>query len=342
MQGVDWGAQLVGSAIIAVTFLLLMAYLNAVVFRPILRLLEERERRTRGAVDEAKALEAKAAQALAAYEEKIAAGRDLGGADRALARKEALDREREILEAARAETARRVAQIEREVAAAAEGARAGLAGQARGFAAVIVEKVLGRSVRVGAVLIGVALAGAPAGALAAEAGGGGVFGNPLGGFLAHLINFAILLYILIRFAGPPVRSYLARRREVLERTLAEAAALKADAEARAREYEARLARVDAEIARIREEYRADGEAERARILAEAERAAERLRRQAEVTAEQELAKARAALREEAARLAVELAEQALRREVTPADQSRLVQEFLVRLPAATGGDGDRR
>ncbi len=340
MQGVDWGAELLNSAIIVVTFLLLMAYLNAVVFRPILRLLEEREKRTHGALEEARALEAEAARALAAYEEKISAARDLAAVDRALARKATLDREREILEAARAEAAARVAQIEREVAAAAERARAGLAAQAGDFARVIAEKVLGRSVGVGAVLLGLFVAGAPADAHAAAAGGEGFFANPLGGFLAHLINFAILLFILVKYAGPYLRDYLATRRATLERTLTEAAALKADAKARAREYEARLALVEAETARIREEYRVDGEVERARILAEAERAAERLRRQAETTVEQELAKARAALREEAARLATELAEQMLRRELTPADQSRLVQEFVVRLPAA-GGNGRR-
>lgn len=334
MQGIDWGAELLNSGIILVTFLLLMAFLNTVVFRPILRLLEEREKGTHGALDEARALEAEAARLLAEYEEKIAAARDLAGVESALARKGALDREREILEAARAEAATRVAQIEREVAAAAEQARAGLATQARDFARVIAEKVLGRSVNVGAALLGLVAVGAPADALAAAAGGEGLFGSALGGFLAHLINFTILLFILVKYVGPHLRDYLATRRQALERALAEAAALKADAKARAREYEARLARVEAEIARVREEYRADAEAERARLLAEAERAAERLRRQAEVTAEQELAKARAALREEAARLATDLAEQMLRRELTPADQSRLVQEFVTRLPAA--------
>ncbi len=340
MEGVNWPAQLVNSGIIAATFLVLMAFLDAVVFRPVLRLLDEREARTRGALDEARALEAEAAAAASEYEAKLAAGRDRAAAEKALVRKEALDRERELLEAARAEARARLDQLEREIAEAAERARRGLAAQARDLARVIAEKVLGRPVSVASLLAVLVPAILPGPALAAAAHGG-FFDTPLGGFVAHVVNFVILLAILVRFVGPALRNYLVTRREALERLVQEAAAAKASAEARAREYRERLARVDAEIERLREQYRADGEAEKARILAEAERAAERLRRQAEQTAEQELAKARLALREEAARLATQLAEQALRRELTPADQARLVQDFVARIPAAVAGDGGR-
>lgn len=339
MEGVNWGAELLNSGIIVITFLLLMAFLNVVAFQPILRLLDEREARTHGALEEVRALETEAAAAVAAYEERMAAGRDGAAAEKALIRKEALDRERELLEVARAEAGARLAQLEREIAEAAEQARRGLATQARDFARVIAEKILGRPVSVGALVAALVLAAGLEPALAAAAGDGGFFGTPLGGFVAHLVNFLILLAILVKFVGPALRNYLVSRREALERLVKEAAAAKANAEARAREYRERLARVDAEIERLREQYRADGEAEKARILAEAQRAAERLKRQAEQTAEQELAKARVALREEAARLATTLAEQALRRELTPADQARLVQDFVARIPAAVAGDG---
>jgi F-type H+-transporting ATPase subunit b len=335
MQGIDWTAEIVNSGIILVTFLLLMAFLDRVLFRPMLRLLEEREARTHGAVEEAKALEAEAAAAITAYETRIAAARDEAAAATASVRKRAADEERAVLDRAREEANRRVGQIERDVAAAADRAGRDLAAQAREMARVIAEKVLGRPVSVGALLFAVGLA-APGAALAAEARGGGFFTSPLGAFFAHLINFAILIAVLVKFVGPKLRQFLAERRAALTKTLDEAAALKAQAEARARDYRERLARADAEIERLRAQYRADAEAERARTLAEAEQAADRIRRAAEQTAEQELAKARVALREEAARLATELAEQTVRRELTPADQARLVQEFVTRLPAATG------
>jgi F-type H+-transporting ATPase subunit b len=335
MQGIDWTAEIVNSGIILVTFLLLMAFLDRILFRPMLRLLEEREAHTQGAVEEAKALEAEAAAAITAYETRIAAARDEAAAANASVRKRAADEERAVLDRAREEANRRVGQIERDVAAAADGARRDLAAQAREMARVIAEKVLGRPVSVGALLLGVGLA-APGAALAAEAQGGGLFGSPVGAFVAHLINFAILIAILVKFVGPKLRQFLAERRATLTKTLDEAAALKAQAEARASEYRERLARADAEIERLRAQYRADAEAERARTLAEAEQAADRIRRAAEQTAEQELAKARVVLREEAARLATELAEQTVRRELTPADQARLVQEFVTRLPAAAG------
>jgi F-type H+-transporting ATPase subunit b len=332
---IDLGAELVNSGIILVTFLLLMAVLDAVVFRPVLRLLDEREARTHGAVDEAKALEAEAASALAEYERRVGDARDQAAAETAAARKRAADDERRVLDLARADAAARVEQIEREVAAAATQARAGLAGQARDLARSIAEKLLGRPVGVGMLLAAAALV--PTEALAAES----AHGNPIRAFVFHLVNFAILVFLLVKFAGPKVSNMLRERRAAIEKAIGEAAAVKTDAEARLRQYRERLARADAEIEGLRSQYRADAEAERARILAEAEEAAKRIRRAAEQAAAQETAKARVALREEAARLATDLAEQTLRREVTPADQGRLVQEFVTRLPGAAG-NGQRQ
>ncbi|HEY8370704.1 MAG TPA: ATP synthase F0 subunit B [Thermodesulfobacteriota bacterium] len=336
MQGVNWGAEIVNSGIILVTFLVLMAYLNAVLFRPMLRYLDEREAKTHGAVDEAKALEEEAARALAAYEARIAAARAEAHAETAAARKRASDEEQAILERAREDAARRIGEIERDVAAATEQARSMLGAQAREMARAIAEKILGRTVSTGLAVL--AAVGLPATeAMAAAAGhGGGFFQTPFGGFVAHLVNFAILVGALVYFAGPRVKAALEERRAAYARAIEDAARLKADAEARAREYRERLARADAEIEALKAQYRADAEAERARILAEAERAAERIRRAAEQTAAQETAKARVLLREEAARLATSLAEQAIRRDLTPADHARLVQDFITRLPASAG------
>lgn len=337
MPGVNWGAEIVSSAIILVTFLLLMAYLNVVLFRPMLRYLDEREAKTHGAVDEAKALEEEAAKALAAYESRVAAARAEAQADNAAARKRAADEEQALLERARAHANRRIAEIERDVEAATEQARAALGVHAREMARAIAEKVLGRAVSAALVLLVLVAAGVPEAAAAAAGGqGGGFFSTPVGGFAAHLINLLILIGLLVYFAGPKVKQALVARRDTYARAIDEAAALKRDAEARAHEYRERLSKVDAEIVALKAQYRADAEAERARILADAERAAERIRRAAEQTAAQETAKARVALREEAARLATSLAEQALKRELTPADQGRLVQEFVTRLPSAAG------
>ncbi|HEX7128134.1 MAG TPA: ATP synthase F0 subunit B [Thermodesulfobacteriota bacterium] len=337
MQGVNWGAEIVNSGIILVTFLVLMAFLNAVLFRPMLRYLDEREAKTHGAVDEAKALEEEAARALEAYEARLSAARSEAQVETAAARKRASDEEQAILERAREDAARRIGEIERDVAAATEQARSVLGAQAREMARAIAEKVLGRTVSTGLAVL--AAAGLPATeAMAAAAGGqgGGFFATPIGGFVAHLVNFVILIGVLAYFAGPRVRAALEERRASYARAIEDAARLKADAEARAREYRERLARADAEIAALKAQYRADAEAERARILGEAERAAERIRRAAEQTAAQETAKARVLLREEAARLATSLAEQAIRRDLTPADQARLVQDFITRLPASAG------
>ena len=72
----------------------------------------------------------------------------------------------------------------------------------------------------------------------------------------------------------------------------------------------------------------EGQAEKARIIAEAAKSAEALKAQAKVAAEQEIKKARIEIREEAARVAVELAEEILKKELSPDDQARLVKGYL--------------
>jgi F-type H+-transporting ATPase subunit b len=142
------------------------------------------------------------------------------------------------------------------------------------------------------------------------------------------INFLIFLYLIKRFLLPYAKDYLRSRHEEIVRSLKEADEGKRRAEAMVQDYRGRLRRLDEESKKIREELRADGGREKAKLLSEAEELATKISADADFLAEQEFKLARQRLREEIARRAETVAAQLVRRHLTADDQKRFVEEFL--------------
>ena len=153
-------------------------------------------------------------------------------------------------------------------------------------------------------------------------------------FGAMLLNSAILYWLLIRFAKKPLAEALKTRKSSILRGMEEAGKMKSDAEASLREYEEKLANIDQEISRVRGEMRASGQAERARILAEAKEKRTRLERDAGLLIGQELKAARESLLGETVRSAMRSAEATLRTNITAADQARLAEDYLAGMKSA--------
>ncbi len=147
-------------------------------------------------------------------------------------------------------------------------------------------------------------------------------------FGAMLVNFALLVSALILFGKKPITAMLAARHQAIKDGLEEAQSLRRRAEERYREFGARLEAFQTEIDQLVAEYRKAGEAERARIVAEAQEKAARMRREAEFLVSQEGKQVKIDLHREAAENAVRAAEERLREAVTPADQERLAREYL--------------
>ena len=166
---------------------------------------------------------------------------------------------------------------------------------------------------------------APAVAAAAEEAGGH---HGSSGLLWQIANFAVLVFILIRFVGPQLRDFLFQRRKQISDQLESARRLMEQAEARDAEWRRKLEGLDAEYERIVSQAKEIGRLEHGRILEQARRQAARIQEDATRTADQELARAKAELRDEAVRISMELAEGTLREKIDERDQKRLVEEYL--------------
>ena len=151
---------------------------------------------------------------------------------------------------------------------------------------------------------------------------------PLG---ATLLNTAILVFLLVRFAKKPLSDALKKRKAGIMTGMEEAGKMKDDAKARLEGYEDKLAHIDDEIERVKREMRKAGEAERKRILSDAKEKREQMERDARLLIEQELKASQEMLMRETVRAAVQSAEERLGKALTPQDQERLADEYLASL-----------
>lgn len=150
-------------------------------------------------------------------------------------------------------------------------------------------------------------------------------------FLYRCLNFGITFGLLAYFVTKPIRKGLAGRREGIEKQLAAAKAAKEAAEAKFADYDVKLNQASAEIDEIAAAIKREGELEREKILANAKEMAAKIKLEAQNTAANEVAKARVELQQEAARMAIQIAEEILKKNFTAEDQSRLVDEYLLKV-----------
>ena len=111
------------------------------------------------------------------------------------------------------------------------------------------------------------------------------------------LNFLIYLAIIIKFALPPVRSFLKNRRDEVVATMTQASAKKAAAQALVDEYRAKLAALDQLVRSLQATLRDEGERDKAKLLGEANAMAAKVKADASILADQEVKMARQKIRD---------------------------------------------
>lgn len=195
--------------------------------------------------------------------------------------------------------------------------------------------------RSGLLILALTLGSAPALAVAQEEDGaaaeheGGEGGHEHGlrgmfsnqSFLAALINFSLLIWVLRKLGKQPLSDFLSSRRSEMEKSMAAAADMKAKAEAVFKEYTARLAQLDTELAKLRSDIERAGEEDKQRIVAEAEENTRRLKRETEALIDQYGKALSLQVRREMVDAAVAAAEKMLRDNINESDQQRIAASY---------------
>ena len=167
-------------------------------------------------------------------------------------------------------------------------------------------------------------------AAASEAAGGhgGITAEKLQDLLWRTVNFVVFAGILIYLVSKPAKKFFAQRSQDVATTLEEMAAKQAEFEAAVVAAEARLAAVAKERQGVIQQFIAEGEMEKAKILDKANQVAARIKEMAAFTIEQETKKAAQSLKEEVVGLATQMATDMIKEKATYADQQGLVEEYL--------------
>ncbi|MFZ5765943.1 MAG: F0F1 ATP synthase subunit B [Thermodesulfobacteriota bacterium] len=185
---------------------------------------------------------------------------------------------------------------------------------------------------VGAAGILYASGGDPHAAAAAGGGhGGSLSPEKLKDLMWRVMNFAALMVILIKFLKKPLVDALKGRQQTIAAEFEDLETRRAEAERQYKEYEAKLAGIDAELKEMVDKAIAAGQAEKTRIIEEANKAAENIKRQAEMAVQTEITEARRRIKVEIAEQATAMAEEIIKKNLRDADQDKLVEEYLTKV-----------
>lgn len=130
-----------------VLFAALALVLKPLLFDPMIKVFETRERLIDGVKSQARHIDEKSAGAIAAYEAKMNEARAVGNTEREKARSEGIQREAEILGVVRAATARTLEERKRAMSSEAERVREALSAEVAAIGQDVAARVLGREVK---------------------------------------------------------------------------------------------------------------------------------------------------------------------------------------------------
>ena len=147
----------------------------------------------------------------------------------------------------------------------------------------------------------------------------------------RVVNFGIIVGALAYFLAKPLKSFLKKRIEDIEASLAEAKAAREEALKRLADVQARLKDKDSEIQSLVKVAENNGKKEKDEIIKEAERVSLEILASARENIDSELIKAKDALRREAALMAVELAEKMVKENISKEDQARILEEYIAKV-----------
>ena len=144
----------------------------------------------------------------------------------------------------------------------------------------------------------------------------------------QLLNFGVLLFLLIKYAGGGLKKTFRAKHEQLSKDIGEAAKAREEAKRKAEEQDHRLASLEKEITTLREGIRQDADKEQAKLVANAQEKAKRIQENTQAQLESQVKAAESRLRAEVAAASVLLAEELIKKQIGMDDERRLAKEFI--------------
>ena len=145
------------------------------------------------------------------------------------------------------------------------------------------------------------------------------------------INFAIFIGVLAFFVRKKAVAFFKGRTQSIASEISTLEARKAQAQQDLADVEKRIANLETERLAILADYKAQGESQKAAIIAQAEKTAAQTAEHAKIAVRNEIDQAVEAIRAELAEKVVEATEKLLAKKLTPTEHSRLVDKYLTKV-----------
>ena len=147
-------------------------------------------------------------------------------------------------------------------------------------------------------------------------------------FAWKTLDFILLVGLLYWLLAEKIKIFFVGRRQEIKDSMENAAKQKTEAEKKYREYSEKIDKASHEIDGIMEMIKAQGVAEKQKIIEDADKVAQKMKEDAQARIEQEFNKASSQLRSEAVSLSVEMAEEILKKNITAQDHEVMVREYM--------------
>jgi F-type H+-transporting ATPase subunit b len=169
-------------------------------------------------------------------------------------------------------------------------------------------------------------------AFASGGEGGGHGGGDVTNLLYRILNFVLMVIILVVvIRKTTIKDFFANRKEEIRQKLDSLKRDREAAENRCSELERKLKEFEIQKKEIIDQFRADGAAEREKIIKEARERSAQILAQANLTIEREIQAARERLLNEMVDVAAAKAEDIISQQIKDSDQDHLVGEFIERV-----------
>jgi ATP synthase F0 subunit b len=164
--------------------------------------------------------------------------------------------------------------------------------------------------------------------------GGNQFGIPESALpFLFAANLTLFLWLLAKYVGRPIGSFLEARGEGITRDLDEAREKLVEAEDLHQQVQQRLDEIGTEVLQMKERAERDGEAEAEKIAEQTTTDQERFLKRVDAEISRRTAEARAELSKETAELTAELTKSLLKNELTDEDRRHVMTESLAAMRA---------
>ncbi len=144
----------------------------------------------------------------------------------------------------------------------------------------------------------------------------------------QILNLFLQMFLIKKFLFKPVNDILAKRQEMTDAKLKEAAEAKQAADTAREEYEQNMARAKEEAAGIISAAQKEAAEAADAVVREAQAQAAGMKARAEAQIEQERKKAINTLKDEVGDLAMDIAGKVVEKEISADDHRKLIDEFI--------------